>query len=170
MKIRVTLGVTLLLMATALVAADTSSPVMVIRAAHLIDGRGTAPVSPGVVVVRGNRIESLGGPIPAGAQVIDLGDMTILPGLIDAHVHMLLQGDVTSEDYDVQLFKESMPYRALRASRAARIAYYITSGRRIILLTVSPKARPQERHEVARAERAMKTCLVEGHTTEEEAP
>jgi len=122
MKIRATLGVTLLLMVTALMAADTSSPVTVIRAAHLIDGRGTAPVSPGMVVVRGNRIESLGGAIPAGAQVIDLGDMTILPGLIDAHVHMLLQGDVTSEDYDVQLFKESMPYRALRASRAARIA------------------------------------------------
>ncbi|MGZ4809211.1 MAG: metal-dependent hydrolase family protein, partial [Thermoanaerobaculia bacterium] len=53
--------------------------------------------------------------------IIDLGDMTLLPGLIDAHVHTLLQGDVTQDDYDVQLFKESLPYRALRASRAVKI-------------------------------------------------
>ncbi len=93
-----------------------------IKAARLIDGRGGAVVSPAVIVVRGNRIESIGVAIPAGAQTIDLGDMTLLPGLIDAHTHILLQGDVTSADYDEQLFRESMPYRALRASRAVRIA------------------------------------------------
>jgi imidazolonepropionase-like amidohydrolase len=73
-------------------------------------------------VVRGNRIESIGGAPPADAQTIDLGDMTLLPGLIDAHTHVLLQGDITSADYDEQLFRESLPYRALRASRAVRIA------------------------------------------------
>ncbi len=93
-----------------------------IKAARLIDGRGGAVVSPAVIVVRGNRIESIDVAIPAGAQTIDLGDMTLLPGLIDAHTHILLQGDVTSADYDEQLFRESMPYRALRASRAVRIA------------------------------------------------
>jgi len=93
-----------------------------IKAARLIDGRGGAVVSPAVIVVRGNRIESIVVAIPAGAQTIDLGDMTLLPGLIDAHTHILLQGDVTSADYDEQLFRESMPYRALRASRAVRIA------------------------------------------------
>ena len=97
------------------------APVVVVRAARLIDGRSDKVVSPGVVVVRGNRIESVGGSVPAGAQVIDLGDATILPGLIDAHVHLLLQGDVTAADYDEQLFRESMAYRALRASRAAKI-------------------------------------------------
>src|SRR5438105_5191033 len=105
--------------ATSLFAADQP---IVIRAARLIDGRGGAVVSPAVIVVRGNRIESIGSAIPADAQTIDLGDMTLLPGLIDAHTHILLQGDITSADYDEQIFKESLPYRALRASRAVRIA------------------------------------------------
>src|SRR5882672_2593682 len=108
--------------AVAAFAADAPPKVVVLRAARLIDGRGGAVVSPAVIVVRGNKIESIGGAAPAGAQVIDLGDMTLLPGLIDAHVHALLQGDITAEDYDVQLFKESMAYRALRASRAVKIA------------------------------------------------
>jgi imidazolonepropionase-like amidohydrolase len=97
------------------------APVVVVRAARLIDGRSQTVMSPGVIVVRGNKIESVGGSVPAGAQVIDLGDATILPGLIDAHVHLLLQGDITAADYDEQLFRESLPYRALRASRAAKI-------------------------------------------------
>ena len=108
----------LLLFATPLFAADKT---VVIRAARLIDGRSAAAISPAVIVVRGNRIESIGRDVPAGVEVIDLGDSTLLPGLIDAHVHMLLQGDVTQEEYDSQLFRESMPYRALRASRALRI-------------------------------------------------
>jgi imidazolonepropionase-like amidohydrolase len=94
---------------------------IVIKAARLIDGRGGAPITPALVVVRGNRIQSVGGLAPEDAQVIDLGDATLMPGLIDAHVHLLLQGDVTTEDYDEQIFKESMAYRALRASRAAKI-------------------------------------------------
>src|ERR1700682_4408024 len=96
-------------------------PSIAIKAARMSDGRSGSVVAPAVIVVRGNRIESVGRDVPADAQVIDLGDMTLLPGLIDAHTHVLLQGDVTTEDYDQQLFKESMPYRALRASRAAKI-------------------------------------------------
>ena len=107
------------LFASSVFAADKPT---VIRAARLIDGRGGNPASPAVIVVRGNRIESIGGAVPADAQTIDLGDMTLLPGLIDAHTHILLQGDITSADYDEQLFRESMPYRALRASRAVKIA------------------------------------------------
>lgn len=109
----------LFLLSSAVLAADAP---IVIRAARMIDGRSDSVISPGVVVVRGKKIESVGSSnIPAGAEVIDLGDATLLPGLIDAHTHILLQGDVTQEDYDVQLFKESMPYRALRASRAVKI-------------------------------------------------
>ncbi|HYS55772.1 MAG TPA: amidohydrolase family protein [Thermoanaerobaculia bacterium] len=107
------------LFATSIFAADKP---IVLRAARLIDGRGGNVVSPAVIVVRGNRIESIGGSIPSDAETIDLGDMTLLPGLIDAHTHVLLQGDITSADYDTQLFRESLPYRALRASRAVKIA------------------------------------------------
>jgi imidazolonepropionase-like amidohydrolase len=108
----------LLLFALPLFGADK---VVAIRAARLIDGRSGSAVSPGLVVVRNNRIESIGGSVPAGAEVIDLGDSTLLPGLIDSHVHTLLQGDVTEAEYDEQLFRESMPYRALRASHAVRV-------------------------------------------------
>lgn len=94
---------------------------IVIKAARLIDGRGGAVIAPAMVVVQGNRIQAVGGAVPPNAETIDLGDVTLMPGLIDAHVHLLLQGDVTTEDYDKQIFKESMAYRALRASRAAKI-------------------------------------------------
>ena len=107
------------LFATSVFAADKP---LVLRAARLIDGRGGSVIAPAMIVVRGNRIESIGGVTPVDAETIDLGDMTLLPGLIDAHTHVLLQGDVTSADYDVQLFRESLPYRALRASRAVKIA------------------------------------------------
>src|SRR5438132_9394890 len=112
----------LLILALLALPALAADKVVAIRAARLIDGRGGSVVSPAVIVVRGNRIESIGGAVPADAQTIDLGDMTLLPGLIDAHVHVLLQGDITSADYDQQLFRESLPYRALRASRAVKIA------------------------------------------------
>ena len=61
-------------------------------------------------------------PSSADSAVLDLSAYTCLPGLIDAHTHLLLQGDATSEEYDEQVLKESTPYRALRAAAAARIA------------------------------------------------
>jgi imidazolonepropionase-like amidohydrolase len=112
----------LLVLALLALPALAADKVVALRAARMIDGRGGSVVSPAVIVVRGNTIESIGGTVPADAQTIDLGDMTLLPGLIDAHTHILLQGDITSADYDEQIFKESLPYRALRASRAVRIA------------------------------------------------
>jgi imidazolonepropionase-like amidohydrolase len=54
--------------------------------------------------------------------LIDLSKATVLPGFVDTHTHVLLQGDITEEDYYAQLLKESIPYRAILAARNARIA------------------------------------------------
>ena len=101
---------------------------VVVRAARLLDGLTNRVRTGQAVLVRGERIAAVGpadsiaaaaGP---GARVIDLGDATLMPGLVDAHTHVLLQGDVTAEDYDAQVLKESIPYRTIRATMAARRA------------------------------------------------
>jgi imidazolonepropionase-like amidohydrolase len=100
--------------------------VTVIKAGTLIDGKSAQPRTNQVIVIRGNRIESVGGvstAIPAGANVIDLSNMTVLPGLIDSHTHIFLQGEDPAEGgYDVQLLKYPLAYRAARATVAARRA------------------------------------------------
>lgn len=95
-----------------------------IRAGKLIDGKSNQPIANALIVIEGNKIVSVtaNGAPPAGAQVIDLSHATVLPGFIDAHTHIFLQGDVTEADYDEQLLKESIPYRAVLAARNARIA------------------------------------------------
>ena len=99
--------------------------VTVIRAGTLIDGRSRDVKRDQMIVVKGNRIESVGAwsSPPAGASVIDLSNMTVLPGLIDTHTHIFLQGEDPAEGgYDVQLLKYPLAYRAARATVAARRA------------------------------------------------
>jgi imidazolonepropionase-like amidohydrolase len=97
---------------------------MAIRAGHLIDGKSETPITNALILIEGNKIVSVtpGGSAPAGVEVIDLSKATVLPGLADAHTHVLLQGDITAEDYDKQLLKQSIPYRAILAARNAQIA------------------------------------------------
>lgn len=75
-----------------------------------------------LISIAGERIVSVGAAQRAPAGAFDLSRETCLPGLIDAHTHVLLNGDVTAEDYDVQLLKESQAFRAIRATQAARLA------------------------------------------------
>jgi imidazolonepropionase-like amidohydrolase len=95
-----------------------------IRAGRLIDGKSDTPILNALIVIEGDKIVSVsaGGTPPAGAELIDLSKATVLPGFADVHTHVLLQGDITSEDYDAQLLKQSIPYRAILGARNARIA------------------------------------------------
>jgi imidazolonepropionase-like amidohydrolase len=123
---RVVTAISLVLapLAGSAVAAD---PVIAIKAGTLIDGRSDQPRRNQVVVVRGKRIEAVGDaastPVPPGAQVLDLSTATVLPGLIESHTHLFLQGEEPAEGgYDAQLLFASQALRAARATVSARRA------------------------------------------------
>ena len=95
----------------------------VLKASALFDGKSDTLITPGLVVVSGDRITALGAEssIPPGAQVIDLGDATLLPGFIDAHTHLTFP---YSDDYNKQQLEslqKTVAERALDASVNARI-------------------------------------------------
>jgi imidazolonepropionase-like amidohydrolase len=91
---------------------------IVLHAARLLDVKSGRMVEPGEVLVQGERIVEVGAKVkrPAGVEVIDLGDRTLLPGLIDAHVHLFLHPGAE----DLQTVKESVPQRTITATLAAR--------------------------------------------------
>lgn len=121
-----------LLLAAATAPAQTTTPAsppprVLIHAGRLVDGESDRPRADQGILVEGDRITRVGAwsevKAAAGdARVLDLGSMTVLPGLIDNHTHILLQGDITAQDYDDQLLKESIPYRTIRATVAVRTA------------------------------------------------
>jgi imidazolonepropionase-like amidohydrolase len=102
-------------------------PFTVIRAGMLIDGKSDSPRHNQVIILRGNRIESVSdaatAKIPDGADVIDLSQATVLPGLIDSHTHIFLQGeDPAQGGYDVNILKYPLALRAARATVSVRRA------------------------------------------------
>ncbi|HEX7529035.1 MAG TPA: amidohydrolase family protein, partial [Thermoanaerobaculia bacterium] len=93
----------------------------VVKCGKLLDPATRTVKTGAVVVFDGGKVADAKAAKPE-VKALDLSAYTCLPGLIDAHTHLLLQGDATAEDYDEQVLKESTPYRALRAAAAARIA------------------------------------------------
>jgi imidazolonepropionase-like amidohydrolase len=107
--------------------ATSEAKTVVIRAGTLIDGVGAQPSRNQTIVVRGNHIVSVGdgssSQVPADAEVIDLRSATVLPGLIDTHTHIFLQGEDPAEGgYDIQLLKYPISFRAARATVSVRRA------------------------------------------------
>jgi imidazolonepropionase-like amidohydrolase len=98
-----------------------SSPAVVLKAAHIFDAVSGKLADHGVVVVQEGKIVAVGpdSAIPAGAKIIDLGDATIMPGMIDSHVH--LDGEF-HEDYYKGFFEDLMRFPAEQALYAAKYA------------------------------------------------
>jgi len=107
-------------LALVLLAAPSAAQTVVVRAARLIDGKGGAPLEPGAVQVEGERIVAVGRSVatPPGARVIELGDATLLPGLIDLHTHLT---DSDQLHWEEVLLKTTPAKAALFGARNARV-------------------------------------------------
>ena len=116
------IGLTLAIAATPALLAQAPAPpasdVIVLHAAHMLDVEHGVLISPGEVLVHGSRIVEAGASVahPRGSTVIDLGGATLMPGLIDAHVHLFLHPGAE----DLQTVVESVPERTILAEIAAR--------------------------------------------------
>jgi imidazolonepropionase-like amidohydrolase len=92
--------------------SEAAPKTVFLRCGSLIDGKADKVRRDVVIAIEGEKIKQVSG-APAGRDVVDLAGETCLPGLIDTHTHVLLQGDITNTDYDQQLLKESPEYRTI---------------------------------------------------------
>jgi imidazolonepropionase-like amidohydrolase len=116
---------TVLVLAAVTFAQKENAPadqLVFVRCGALLDGKSETARKNVVIAIRGEKITEVGAKEPAGAKVLDFSRETCLPGLIDTHTHVLLQGDITAADYDEQLLKQSPEYRTILATVNARRA------------------------------------------------
>jgi len=119
--------ITTLILLVCLPAAAPAADVVVVRAGVLIDGRSATSRRDQLIVIRGGRIESVSAAgsarVPDGAKVIDLAQATVMPGFVDSHTHIFLQGEDPAEGgYDAQLLSHPLAFRAARATVSVRRA------------------------------------------------
>src|SRR5580700_5747042 len=114
--------ITLLFCLAAALAPAQSKPI-VIKAARMFDGIGDRVVSPGLVVVLGEKIRGVGAKaeIPNGSEVIDLGDATILPGFMDAHTHLTLPFDFDYRKQQMDGLTKTVGEQAIDSTVNARV-------------------------------------------------
>ncbi len=114
--------IVMMLFVAATCAMAQTKPI-VLKAAHMFDGVSDRVVSPGVVVVLGDKIRGVGAmaEVPAGAEIVDLGNATLLPGFIDAHTHLTMDFDLDYSHQEMDNLKKTIAEKALDSSVNARV-------------------------------------------------
>ncbi len=102
-------------------ASASPPPTVYLKCGSLFTGKTDQLQKNVIIAIEGEKIRAVGG-VPVDGEVIDLSRETCLPGLIDTHTHVLLQGDITAADYDAQLLKQSPEYRTILATVNAQRA------------------------------------------------
>jgi imidazolonepropionase-like amidohydrolase len=95
---------------------------ILLKCGKLLDTKTGIVLEKQFVLLSGNKVVAVGPTVFKADTTIDLSDYFVMPGMIDCHTHVLLQGDITQEDYDVQVLKESIPYRTIRGVKSAERA------------------------------------------------
>lgn len=95
---------------------------ILLKCGKLLDTKTGIVLEKQFVLLSGNKVVAVGPTAFKADTTIDLSDYFVMPGMIDCHTHVLLQGDITQEDYDVQVLKESIPYRTIRGVKSAERA------------------------------------------------
>jgi imidazolonepropionase-like amidohydrolase len=115
------LALPLLLSAQEEPGAGAKPGIIALKAARLFDGRGDSAVPNGVAIVEGGILKAVGSgiPIPAGARIIDLGDSTLLPGLIDAHTHITGESSDNWLQGTMDNLRRTLPEAAIRTTAYA---------------------------------------------------
>jgi imidazolonepropionase-like amidohydrolase len=121
--IRLAVGMALIVGFASLAVAQNQTPTATyLKCGSLLDGKSDQPKKNVIIAVEGEKIQGVARAAPSSAHIVDLSHETCLPGLIDTHTHILLQGDITAADYDAQLLNQSPEYRTILATVNARRA------------------------------------------------
>jgi len=117
-RVSVLAGIVVALLAASTCASQPTSAPIVLHAARLLEVDTGNLIQPGEILVEGERIREIGKSVqhPASARVIDLGDATLMPGMIDVHIHLFLHPGAE----DLQTVEESVPWRVIIAEQAAK--------------------------------------------------
>lgn len=114
-------NIILFLLLSSFINASAQKTIL-IKCGKLLDTKTGTVLEKQNVLIKGNMVVSVGANATKADSIIDLSDYFVLPGLIDCHTHVVLQGDITQDDYDVQVLKESIPYRTIRGTKSAERA------------------------------------------------